>query len=206
MDDHPDLVRLHARPRHRLADLVGVVLDPLVVLAVTVLLVALATSPTVLAGLGWAAATMTFCALLPEIALRVVMRVHGIGDRQLVVREQRRIPLLLSAASIGVGVGVLVLAGAPRGLTALVVTVLVALVAMAIITRVWKASFHLACTATAVVVLALVLGPLTLAITLPMLGAVAWARTRAGRHGLAQVIAGALIGGLIAGAVFPALA
>lgn len=179
-------------------------LDPLVVLAVTVLLVALATSPTVLAGLGWAAATMTFCALLPEIALRVVMRVHGIGDRQLVVREQRRIPLLLSAASIGVGV--LVLAGAPRGLTALVVTVLVALVAMAIITRVWKASFHLACTATAVVVLALVLGPLTLAITLPMLGAVAWARTRAGRHGLAQVIAGALIGGLIAGAVFPALA
>jgi hypothetical protein len=118
------------------------------------------------------------------------------------VRAQRRTPLLIAIASVTAGLLLLALVGAPRDLVALVAAMLVGLTASTAVTLFWKISFHAAVAAGAVVILAHVFGPAWLALA-PLVGLVAWSRVASGDHGWAQVAAGAALGGLTAGVVFP---
>lgn len=205
MAEHPDLTRLHAAAPSRAADAVAHVLDPILLVLVTLLVVAVRTSTDALAGFGWAAVALVFCAVLPELALRLFMRARGLTDRHLVVREHRHAPVLASVVSTLVGVLVLWAAGAPAATTAFVLTVLAGVAAMALLTRWWKASFHTAVATSMTVVLVTLFGPAALAVGVPVVVVVGWARVRAGRHSAAQVLVGGVVGALSA-AVFPLLA
>lgn len=196
-DGHPDVVRLLGAPPSRWADAVGRVLDPSWQTLVLALVVSLRHSPDVASGLGWAVAATTFCVVVPYAVLAALVGRGHVTDRQVVIREQRRIPLLAALASVVVGLVTLALVGAPRPLVALVATVLVGLLVLGGVSRWHKASFHTAVTTVSVVVLTRELGPGFLLVGVPVLALAAWARVRAGRHSRAQVVVGLLVGILV---------
>lgn len=201
--DHPDLLRLQAGRQSRAATTLAYVVDPAVVVLAVLVFVSVRTSSSVAVGLGWAALALLFCTVIPEVGLRLWMRRHGLTDRHLVVREHRQVPLVVSAVSVAVGVAVLALAGAPRAVLAFVVTILAGVVVMTLATRIAKASFHVGAVASMAVVLGCVVGVNSLLVSVPVLLAVGWARVSSGRHSLAQVVAGLLLGAGSAALVFP---
>lgn len=204
MSEHPDLARLASRVRSRPADAVSTVFDPLVLLTATMLLVG-ATHAVPWVGVAWALAAIAGCALVPEAVLRLLVRAGRVGDRQLVVREQRHVPMLVAAVCVGATLALLVLGGAPRALVAVVITLLVGLAVMTAMTHWWKASIHADVAATCATILGWSVGAWTLAATAPIVAAVCWARVRAGRHSPAQVLAGAALGVALTAAVLPKL-
>ncbi|WP_226344224.1 hypothetical protein [Agilicoccus flavus] len=206
-DQHPDLARLAARVPSRWADRVSAVLDPLVIVPFALLVVAVRATirdgAGILPGVGWAVVAIVFCAGAPEAALAWTVRRGRASDRTLVVREQRHAPLLVAIASVAVGVGVLLVAGAPGPVTAFVVAILAGVAVMTALTRVVKASFHVGVLAAVLVVLALDGVPALVCLALtPLVPALGWARVRAGRHTLGQVVLGAVVSALVVGGVF----
>ena len=131
-------------------------------------------------------------------------------DRHLSDRRQRILPICLGLLAAVVGAIALALAGAPKLLLFGIETTGAGLVVGGVITRFWKISGH---TLAAGVVLVVCAGlwhgwPLLAA---PVLVLVGWARVRLKDHTVAQVIAGAATGSLIAGLMlatpaWPALA
>ncbi len=204
-EDHPDVRRLTAREPSMAADRIGRFFDPLVLTAALLLAVGVAGAANPWVGAGWAALAGVGCAVVPEAVVRLSVRCGRAGDRQLVRREQRHVPMLVAAVSVLAIAVVLTLTGAPPLLVATVWTVLAGVAVLAAVTRVWKASIHAGVAATVATVATGVFGIGTLAFTGPICLAVAWARVRAGRHSLAQVLAGSALGAVVTLAVFPAL-
>lgn len=202
---HPDEARLAAARPSRAAALVAAALEPTVVVPVVLLVVSLRSSASLASGVGWAALAVLFCVVLPYAVLLVLIRRGRVHDRQVVIREQRRGPLLVAIASVLVGVALLAVLGAPREVVALVAAMLAGLGVMSLVSHWYKASFHVATVAGAAVVLGHVLGPWWLVVLAPAVGLVGWARWRAGRHTLPQLLVGLLVGAVTAGVVFPAL-
>lgn len=180
------------------------VFAPVVLTIGVVLVVGAASGPGPLSGLAWGLIAALFVGAVPYAFL-----VHGVRrgrwtDRHVSVREQRIVPLSFAAASAIVGIGVLVVGGAPRQLVALVLAGLVGLGVSLAITRHWKMSIHTGVASGAATILVLVFGPSMLA-TWPVVIAVAWSRVELRDHSLSQVVVGAVVGAVIAGVVFSAV-
>lgn len=203
---HPDVARLGAARPSRLADAVSAGGDPAYLVILTLVVVALTSAGSIPSALGWVALTSAFCVGLPSVVLRILIARGLVLDRHVVVREQRAVPLLVALVSVSAGLGLLVLLDAPHPLVALVASMLVGAVPMTVVSRWYKASFHTGVAAGTAVVLVLVLGPWLLVPVVPGVAAVGWARIRAGRHTVVQVVLGAVLGGVAAALVFPALA
>jgi len=201
--DHPDLTRLAGALRSRPADLVSTVLDPAWCVLATLTVVSVASTSTVPAAAAWVLLSAFFCVGVPMLLLAALLRQGLVLDRHVVVREQRRLPLAGALASFVVGTVVLLVAGAPAGVLALVVAMVTGLVLMALVSLQVKASFHTGVVAGSVVVLGLVLGwPWGLGLS-PLVPLAGWARVRAGRHTVGQVGLGVGIGAASAALVFP---
>jgi membrane-associated phospholipid phosphatase len=153
------------------------------------------------AGLGWGLLAATFCGLLPYGIVIAGVRRGRWTDRHLRARQQRPVPFLAGIASALAGLAVLLALHAPRPLVALVVAMLAGLAATLLVTLWWKLSVHTAAASGTVAILALVFGP-ALTLALPAVAVVAWSRVRLGDHTLAQILAGAALGGLVATTVF----
>lgn len=203
-DPHPDIARLYAAGRSRVAEIVSWLTDPAVVVVATVVLIALRSSASVGRGLGWAALALTFCVLVPYAALLLLLRAGRVSDRQIVRREQRLVPGLVALASVVAGLGLLVAMHAPRDLLALMVAQVTALVVLIVVSLRVKASLHTSAVAGAVTIAVLVLGWWALALA-PLVPLVGWARVRGGRHTAGQVVAGAVIGVVVSALVFGGL-
>jgi hypothetical protein len=206
VEGDPDLARLAAARRSALADRIGHVADPGVLVVGVLLVVAMRSAGSVWAGLGWAALAAVFCVGVPYAVLHVLVRRGAATDRHVVVRHERRTPLAAALVSVAVGVRLLLATGAPAPVTALVVAMLAGLAAMAVVSLVHKASFHVAVATGAAVVLALAVGLVWGLLLLPGVALVGWARVRAGRHTRIQTLVGAVIGGVAAACVYPPLA
>ncbi len=152
----------------------------------------------------WGLVAALFAAVIPFAY--IVRQVHRgrLTDHHIAVREQRRLPLTVGVASVVAGLLVLVAAGAPRELLALVAAGAVGLAVCAGVTHWWKLSIHSAVAAGTVVVLSTVYGHAMLGAA-PIVAVIGWARVRMAAHTVAQVVAGAVVGALIAGTVFPAM-
>ncbi len=168
--------------------------------------VALSSTPDVGRAALWTALAVAFCVAIPYSVLLVMVARGKVMDRQLVVREQRRTPLLSALVSVIVGLLVLSVAGAPRPVVALVVAMLAGLGAMTAISHWYKASFHTAVAGGVAVIAGLVLGWVALVPLAVLLGLIAWARLRAGRHTRGQVLLGLAVGAAAAAAIYPPLA
>ena len=152
----------------------------------------------------WGLPAAVFAAGIPMAYVLHGVRRGRLTDHHIPEREHRRGPLLFGLASVLVGLSALVPLGAPRILLALLTAGTTGLFVFAAVTAFWKMSIHAGVAAGTVVVLIAVYGPwaLTAAPLVPLIG---WSRLRLSAHTPAQVVAGTLVGALIAGTVFPLL-
>lgn len=195
--EHEDLLRLSRARPSRVARLIAGALTPANVVLALMAYVSLEHSPTWRSGAGWWLVTLVLVVGVPYVILFRAIRSGRVADRQVVRRDQRPWLFAAAAACVALAVGVLVIAGAPRQLVALIIAMLTGLVVMGLVTLTWKASMHLAVASGAVAVLAVEnhLAGAVAALALPVLG---WARWRDGRHTAAQLIGGGVIGAIVA--------
>jgi len=180
------------------------VFAPAVLATVMPVVVALNASSDVAAAAGWSALTVVFTSALPYGVIWYGVRKGRLTDHHIGVREQRRGPLVVALSSVVVGLLLLVTLGAPRPLIAMVVVMLAVLLAIAAVNHVWKVSAHTAVAAGSVAVLVLIFGSLAILFS-AIVAAVAWSRVKLGDHTIAQVVAGAAAGVLVAVPVFVGL-
>lgn len=205
-DDAQDVARLEAAAQDRsvLARWVAGAFTPAnVVLAVTAY-VSVRHSGTVVEAALWWLATLLLVVALPYAILFRAMRGGRVDDRQVVRRSQRPWLFVMALACVAAALALLVLAGAPSQVLALIVAMGAGLGAMLLATLVAKASMHLAVAAGAVAVV-VVEQPALGAVLSLLLVPIAWARHRDGRHSVGQLVAGALIGGVTAFVVYASM-
>jgi hypothetical protein len=201
---YPEAVPPRPPARQRLARLATEVLAPAPTVVVLLLLVAWRSAPTPGEALASGALAALFAVLIPLAYILREVRRRRLSDRHVSIRAQRPLPLLVGIGSVLIGLALLTRWGAPRDLVALVAAMAVGLLTALLVTLVWKVSVHAAVVAGAVVILVLVFGPALLVLA-PLVGLVGWARVEAGDHTPAQVLAGILLGGAVAGTVFALL-
>jgi membrane-associated phospholipid phosphatase len=186
---------------HRLARVVTEVFSPAIVVILLPLAVAWqATGHSVWRTVLWGVVVAVFYSVLPMVfivrgARRGRWDGHHVRDR-----EHRLVPLLLCLVSGLAGLAVLLI-GAPRDVIALAWAMIVTLVVCVVITNWWKVSLHATVAGGAVATVALLYGPWLLLLAGP-LALVCWSRVKLVDHTPAQVVAGALLGPVVGGAVF----
>jgi len=185
----------------RLAQTITEVLAPAHLVIGLLVVVGAASHESPALGALWGLAAALFVGVLPYAGVLLAVRHGKLSSRHIPRRVHRLAPIVLTAASVTVGVALLVLLGAPRDLVALVVAMLGGLAATGLVTTVWKISMHTAVAAGTSVILALVFGPWLL-FTLALPVAVGWSRVHLHAHTRAQVIVGGALGAVIAAAVF----
>jgi membrane-associated phospholipid phosphatase len=144
----------------------------------------------------WALCVWSLVVVLPALYVVWMVCRGAIADLDVQIRAQRIGPYRLTALGALASVGLAWLTAAPPLLGVFAAaTALHVLVLYAVTTR-WKISLHTAAVAGLAAVLWHFAGPaaLPLAVSVPL---VAWARVYLRRHSPAQVVAGALTGGLI---------
>ncbi|MCH8611702.1 hypothetical protein [Arsenicicoccus dermatophilus] len=201
-DDHPDVARLRAARPSRTADRIAAVCHPGWCVTVTLLIVSVPSCRSWWQGLLWATLAVVVCVALPLLWLRAQVRTGAVLDHQLVVREQRSGPLLVAAAFVVGGLTLLWLLGAPAAVVALVLAILAGLSAMSLVSCWHKASFHVGALAGMTSVLSQTFGRPALLALVPLLALCGWARVRAGRHTLLQVLVGLVVGSVATGVTF----
>ncbi|GAA4389080.1 hypothetical protein GCM10023153_04940 [Ornithinibacter aureus] len=205
-DDAHDVARLEAASQDPsvVARWVAGVFTPANVVLAVMAYVAVRHSDSVVEAALWWAVTLLLVVALPYAILFRAMRGGRVDDRQVVRRSQRPWLYVMALACVAAALALLVLAGAPLQVVALVVAMGAGLAAMLLATLVAKASMHLAVAAGAVAVV-VVEQPLVGAVLSLVLVPIAWARHRDGRHSVGQLVAGALIGGVTAFVVYALL-
>ena len=152
-------------------------------------------------GLGWGLLGAVFAAVLPIWFIKRGMCRGRWADRHVGVKQHRLIVMTFIIASVTAGIALMVVLGAPRPITALIVSMLTTLAALMAVTPVWKISVHSAVSSGSVLLIALACGWWALALY-PLVVLVGWSRVALGDHTRNQVIAGALLGALVATATY----
>ncbi len=176
-------------------------LSPAIVVILLPLAVAWpATGYSVWRTLLWGVVVAVFYSVLPMIFIVRGARNGRWDGHHVRDREHRLVPLLMCLVS-GLAGLVILLIGAPRDVIALAWAMIVTLVVCMVITNWWKVSLHATVAGGAVATVALLYGPWLLLLT-GLLALVCWSRVKLVDHTAAQVIAGALLGPVVGGAVF----
>lgn len=193
---HPDLARLEAAAPSAVARVIAVAADPaLVVLGTFTASALLSEEPR--RRLAWSALAVLLAAGVPYAVVAALVRAGLVHDMHVVVREQRSLPLAVAATGSALALAALHKGGAPREVTVLTGSLLAGVTVMGAISARRKISFHVTTAAWSSAVLASRAGMPTAAVTLPAAATVGWARHRAGRHSLEQVLGGGAIGVLL---------
>ncbi|KUJ44862.1 phosphoesterase PA-phosphatase [Micromonospora maris] len=185
------------RPAHRVARIATEVFAPALLAAVMPIVVGTASAPSIREGLPWALTGALFCAVIPNSLIWWGVRRGRLTDHHIRVREQRRTPLVYGLLSVIAGIALMVSFDAPRRLLAMVVVMLAIGVAVTVVNLFWKLSIHAAVAAGSAAVLVIEFGP-TLLVSVPVVALVGWSRVRLGEHTTGQVLAGTIVGLLVA--------
>jgi len=188
----------------RLARVASEVFGPAVLVAVLLLVVGWHAGDAPGVSRWWGLPGALFAAGIPMAYVLRGVRNGSLSNHHIPEREHRRLPLLFGIASVTVGLTALVLLGAPREVLALMGAGAAGLLVFTAVTHWWKMSIHAGVAAGTVATLVAVYGPVAL-VGAPLALLACWSRLRLSAHTMAQVVAGALVGALIAGTVFPAL-
>lgn len=189
----------------RIARIVTEVLSPAVVVILLPLAVAWnATDGSLAATAGWGVLVAVFYSVLP-MAFLVHGARRGRWDGHWVRdREHRTLPLLMCLLSASAGMVVMLVFDAPSEVVALAWAMISTLVACLVISRWWKISVHATVAGGAVAMVTFLYGPWMLALV-PLVALVCWARVAVTDHTVGQVVAGAVLGPLVGGAIFLSL-
>lgn len=188
----------------RLARVASEIFGPAVLVAVLLLVIGWHAGNEPGVSRWWGLPGAVFAAGIPMAYVLRGVHKGRLTNHHIPEREHRRLPLLFGIASVTVGLTALVLLGAPRDVLALMGAGAVGLLVFTAVTQWWKMSIHAGVAAGTVATLVAVYGPVALA-GVPAALLACWSRLRLSAHTTPQVVAGALVGALIAGTVFPAL-
>ncbi len=156
------------------------------------------------AGIGWGLLAALFAAVLPTVFISWGIRHGRWSDRNVGARRPRLIVLAFITASVGAGLILLFVLGAPRLLTGYLSFMLASVGVLAAITTVWKISIHCAVASGSVAILALTYGPLALG-GYVLVGLLGWSRVALKDHTVAQVVAGSVLGAAAAALAYAVL-
>jgi hypothetical protein len=198
-----DAAPVRDRP-DRIARVVSEVFAPAVLVAALLVVVGWEAGGRAGVSRWWGLPGAVFAAAIPLAYVLRGVRQGRFADHHIPERAHRRVPLLFGIGSVAAGLAVLIALGAPRDVIALLAAGGVGLVVFTVVTLRWKMSIHAGVAGGTAAVLIAVYGPWALP-AVPLALASCWARVRLSAHTLAQVVAGALVGAVIAGVVFPAL-
>lgn len=187
---------------YRLAKIVTEVLSPAVIVVLLPFAVAWnATGHAVVPTIAWSVVVAVFYSVFP-MAFIVRGARRGKWDGHWVrERERRFVPLMMCLVSALVGLVILLVWDAPRDVVALAWSMVTVLIACVVITKWWKVSLHATVAGGAVATVVLIYG-WVMAVLVPLVALVAWARVRVADHTTAQVVVGAILGPVVGGVVF----
>lgn len=144
-------------------------------------------------GLAHAAVYVLFVSLLPMLYVALMMQRGRITSLDMPLRSQRRRPFVVSITCTAIAWWLLHSAGA--GVMAFLALCSLALIAaIALITLVWQVSMHMMSITGVMVAAWAFFGPGQALLVAPLWLLVAAARLQLGRHNLAQLLGGALVG------------
>lgn len=195
---------IRAGTSEKVALIVTDLCSPIYTAAGILLVVSSKYSPNRREALAWGTLSVGFASGVPLSYILRGMRKGHWRDIHVTEREKRPRIMALGLSSVLAGAAITRRYGAPRELIALIGAMAVGLVSSLSITLFWKISIHIAVLAGAETVLVLVNGRKGLYMT-PMVALAAWARVRLDDHTPAQVIAGGMVGTIVAGTVFSLL-
>lgn len=152
-------------------------------------------------GVGWGVVGAFFAAIVPLAFIKYGLRKGYVGDRHVGARPARLVVMGLALLSVAAGIVLMAAADAPRTMIALIVTMLVSLTILVLITFAWKISVHQAVSAGACAILIQTYGP-WMALGFFLVVIVGWSRIELRDHTRNQVIAGTILGTVLAAAVF----
>ena len=187
--------------RKRLADLTSAILNPFLVSIVIIILLSFESTTSLLDGLRWSL-ILTAVGVLPVFMfVAYLVRSNRLEGFFTGIRSQRTKIYLLAGGCGVAGCIVLFYLGAPSLLMAGFVSGLSSILLFMCINLWWKISLHSAFVAGSVTVLVILYG-FTGAAGVVLLPVIAWARTEANQHTLAQVVGGAFLAAAVVATVF----
>jgi membrane-associated phospholipid phosphatase len=140
------------------------------------------------------AVAVLFVCVLPLAAVVLLVRLGKVTDHHVSDRRQRAPVLAMSVVSLLAGLAVLLAINAPNSVIVVVLAIVGGVVVLAVISLFWKISGHAGAIALTTVIAVLILGVQWLPLLL-LVPAVAWSRVVLRAHTVAQVVAGAVVGG-----------
>ncbi len=179
------------------ARLLTELLAPIVLIVALLFAVAIHASPSVGRGLLYGTITAFFAGGLPYAIMMLGIRRGHLGDRHLTKRQERPLMMVIGLGSVTVGLLLTWWLGAPRALFALVAAMVAGVAIALAITIFWKISIHTACAAGTLAILVLEFGASMWGL-IPLVVAIAWARVTLKDHSIAQVLAGGVVGFVVA--------
>jgi membrane-associated phospholipid phosphatase len=185
----------------RLATLLTNLFAPAHLVIGLLLIVGASSHPSALRGLVWGAVAAFLVGVLPYAWVLYAVRGGRFPSRHIPDRTQRMLPLAVAATAAATGLAIVVILDAPRPLIALIVAMLTGLGVTAAITRYWKISLHTGVAAGTATILVIVFGSALLTAGVGV-AAIGWSRVRLRDHTPPQVILGALVGAVVAAAVY----
>lgn len=169
---------------------------------VTATLLVLGSHADGLPGLREAALAVLFVAAIPYAVVIAGVLTGRWKDRMLTTRSQRYIPILSNMFFASIGLALMLVRDAPTELAAFIAAVIGTQAVLYLVNFAWKISFHSGGSAGMSVVVAYEFGGWMLAILLPVVFLICWARVHLQEHTLAQVAAGVPVGGIAMGLLY----
>ena len=144
---------------YRLAKALSILFHPLLTAAYLLVAVTAIAVPSFWPAVGWLSLVLCLSIGGPGVYLWLRVRSKGVEDLQIIVREQRLRPLLVSLGFSASALAVVLAAGGPRALVLALSVGVANGIALTLITLAWKISFHTATLTGAVAVLWWCVGP-----------------------------------------------
>jgi membrane-associated phospholipid phosphatase len=188
------------RVKNRVARAITEALQPPITVAL-LLLLSPAMEPGFPGTVWFGAVAVLFVCVLPLAAVVVLVRMGKVTDRHVSDRRQRFPVLAMSVVSLLAGLGVLLAINAPYSVIVVVLAIVGGVVVLAVISLFWKISGHAGAIALTTVITVLILGAPWIPLLL-LIPAVGWSRVVLRAHTVAQVVAGALVGGGVTAALW----
>jgi membrane-associated phospholipid phosphatase len=188
-------------PADRAARLLTEAFAPAHLVIGLLLLIGGASHPSPVRGLAWGALAALLVGALPYTWVLHAVRTERLTSRHIPDKRQRLRPLGIATAAALTGLVLLYTFEAPPQLVALVIAMLTGLTVTAAITHYWKISLHTAVAAGTATTLTIIYGAVVI-VGWAVVSATGWSRIHLREHTPAQVLAGALVGAVVAAAVF----
>jgi membrane-associated phospholipid phosphatase len=181
------------RVKNRVARVITEALQPPITVAL-LLLLSPAMEPGFPGTVWFGAVAVLFVCVLPLAAVVLLVRLGKVTDHHVSDRKQRAPVLAMTVVSLLAGLAVLLAINAPYSVIVVVLAIVGGVVVLAVISLFWKISGHAGAIALTTVITVLVLGVPWIPLLL-LIPAVGWSRVVLRAHTVAQVVAGALVGG-----------